>query len=401
MELTKEKILINNIPVTPNSYNTDSKSTNQKHSYSVLVNSNETNKMEKNKHSLINSEEQPGSVSLVHPDPSIPLTRVVPLVPNVLNTTLHSQSSVVSSSPKEELKHTIKNNTDKVETPPNLVNTKSGDFDTLVLSGGSIHCMILLGSLQYCKDNFLLKKIINYVGTSAGAMCCYLLAIGYTPIEIMVYICTKRILEKMSNINLTSIIHGPNTGITSFSFVHEQLEKMTIDKIGRLITLKELHTYYEKNLTCITYNISMSKMERLNKETYPDMPCLIALRMSCNLPFVFDNFKYLGSFYIDGAVTNNFPIDIGDEIGNKILGLVLLKNINEPSNNAIEYIYQLMSISVNQNVITNIEKASDKCKIIHINPDENFFINFEIDVPTKLDMFSNGYAQIQKIFSLN
>ncbi|MEI8232075.1 MAG: hypothetical protein WCG32_05895 [Actinomycetes bacterium] len=39
------------------------------------------------------------------------------------------------------------------------VPSKSGDFDTLVLSGGSVQAMIMLGALQYAEDNFLLKKI--------------------------------------------------------------------------------------------------------------------------------------------------------------------------------------------------------------------------------------------------
>ena len=137
-------------------------------------------------------------------------------------------------------------------------NNKLGNFDTLVLSGGSINSIIMLGSLQYASDNYLLSHINIYIGTSAGSICCYLLAIGYTPVEIIVYMCTKQILEKMKHFSLLGALKGE--GATTFTYIHESLEKMTIDKIGRLITLKELNTLYNKTLVCITHNFTSNRI---------------------------------------------------------------------------------------------------------------------------------------------
>ena len=284
---------------------------------------------------------------------------------------------------------------DEVESTPDKIG-KSGDFDTLVLSGGSIHAIIMLGSLQYAEDNFLLKKINTYIGTSAGAICGYLLAIGYTPIEIMVYLCTKQILEKMKHFNIVAMMNG--SGGTSYIHIQEQLEKITIEKIGKLLTLKDLHTLFNKKLVCVTYNLTKNCEELLSYETHPDMPCLIALRMSSNLPFIFDHFKYTGSFYTDGGISNNFPIDIGDKLGTKILGLVLHKfnfDFKNPGN-TIEYIYQLMLIPINQSIISKITRASEKCSIIKLEPDKTPFFNFNLDTHTKLEMFSNGFVQMRE-----
>ena len=273
----------------------------------------------------------------------------------------------------------------------------SGDFDTVVLSGGSIHSILLLGSLQYASDNNLLYKVQTYVGTSAGAICCYLLAIGYTPTEIMVYLCTKQILENMKDINIVSMINGG--GGTSFSYINEQLEMMTIEKIGRLITIKELYTLFNKKFICTTYNITLGKPEILSDETYPDMPCLIALRMSCNIPFVFEKFQYLGSNYIDGGISNNFPVDIADNYGNKILGIVLYdvnKNFNETNNNTLNYLYEIMYIPIHQRVINNIENSSTNCSIFKLRTPDILFFNFNIGSQQKLEMFSSGYTQLKK-----
>ena len=79
-----------------------------------------------------------------------------------------------------------------IELSENIV--QIADYDTLVLSGGSSKGILTLGALQYCYDNFLLNKIETYVGTSSGAIISFLLIIGYSPIEIMVYICCNGLL---------------------------------------------------------------------------------------------------------------------------------------------------------------------------------------------------------------
>jgi predicted acylesterase/phospholipase RssA len=277
----------------------------------------------------------------------------------------------------------------------------SGDFDTLVLSGGSIHSIIILGALQYATDNYLLKSVNTYIGTSAGAICSYLLAIGYDPIEIMVFLCTKQILERMKQFNIVAMINGG--GATSFSHLYEILEKMTIEKIGRLLTFKELYDNFGKKLICLTHNLTKNKEEILSYETYPNMPCLIALRMSSNLPLIFEKFKYLDNFYVDGVVSNNFGIDIADKNGKKILGVVLHdinKNNNfnneNNNNNIIEYIYKIISVPVIQRITNKINNCSERCKIIILKPDDTMFFNFNLDTHKKLEMFSKGYIQMKE-----
>ena len=48
-------------------------------------------------------------------------------------------------------------------------------YDTLVLSGGSSKGIIILGCIQYLVDNYLLKGIETYIGTSVGSIICFLL----------------------------------------------------------------------------------------------------------------------------------------------------------------------------------------------------------------------------------
>ena len=275
------------------------------------------------------------------------------------------------------------------------------NFDTLVLSGGSTKGIIILGALQYLSDNFYLSEIKNFIGTSSGAIICFLLSIGYTPIEIMVYICTHQLLEKIQHFNIVAMING--CGASSFSSIYEQLEKITIEKIGYIPTFADLKNKYNVNFICATYNITENKTEYLSCENNPDLPCLIALRMSSNLPLIFENFKYGSNFYVDGGVSDNFAIDLGDKIGKKILGIYIetddknnLKKENDI--NIIEYIYRLMFIPISQSTMFKINNVSNKCKIVKLQNNKIRFFDFNINSVEKLNMFSSGYQEIKTNF---
>ena len=175
----------------------------------------------------------------------------------------------------------------------NIINYTS-EYDTIVISGGAAKGFAALGSMQYMYDNYLLKNIKNYIGTSVGSMICYLLAIGYTPIEIIVYICTKQLFKKIHQLNIVQMLQGG--GAIHYSHIASELEKMTLRKIGTFVTLKGIKERFGKKLFFPTYNITKGKTEILSADTYPDLPCLTAIRMSSNLPFMFDKFQYNGNF---------------------------------------------------------------------------------------------------------
>lgn len=268
--------------------------------------------------------------------------------------------------------------------------------DTLVLSGGATKGFITLGSLQCIYDQNLHKNFKYFIGTSSGAMICYFLAIGYSPIEIMVYICTRNFMEKLSQINIVSMING--TGAASYNIIQEQLEKMTIDKIGYYPTLLDLKEKFGVILYCVTHNFTEEKTEYLSYITYPNLPCITALRMSSNLPFIFDKYKYGNSFYIDGGISDNFAIDFADKIGEKILGILLQPEIViSDMNNTLEYIYKLMFIPIIQALEYKINNASSKCQVVKLKSSKFNFLTFSLSSKDKLELFSSGYQQMKEI----
>ena len=275
------------------------------------------------------------------------------------------------------------------------------DYNVLVLSGGSIKGLAILGAIQCASDKRLLTQVDTFIGTSAGAMISYLLCIGYTPIEMIVYLCKQQLLEKMSTFNLVALIQG--RGASSFTYLSEHLEKMTIDKIGYLPTMVDIYKNFGKTLVCATYNLTEKRSEYIRYETHPNVPCITALRMSCNIPLIFERFKYGNSMYVDGGISDNFPIQLGDIPGKKVLGILLgigRDNIDvDIEQNTLEYIFKLMIVPIDQSVKYKIMNVSKKCKIVELTLNSKCkdikFFNFNVASSVKLDMFTQGYDQMR------
>jgi len=315
------------------------------------------------------------------------------------------------------------------------------EYDTLVISGGALKGFAILGCLQCLVDQNKLSGVHKYIGTSIGAIIGYLLCIGYTPIEIMVYLAKSNLMERLAKFDVLQAMH--NHGAVSFSIINEVLEKMTIEKIGRLITLGELRDRFGKTLICCTFNLSSQEQEFKTSDDHPEMPCLVALRMSSNLPVLFEPFLYEHSYYVDGCVISTFPIFRVDMDKDVPLGIRFRRSssssattttitsttplvaspttsttpptptekekeessdpppppLEEKKKEKVDYagkslmmfLYDIMVIpsSFLQDLMN--KEYYDKCHIIELDPDGMSSLNFNMNMNTRLEMFSSGY----------
>lgn len=272
-------------------------------------------------------------------------------------------------------------------------------YDTLVLSGGGVKGFCILGALHACVDRKLLTHINKFVGTSIGAILCYLLIIGYTPLEILLEVYSNRWLDKVGNYSLVDMIKGK--GAISYEFIHNAMLFLTKKKLDEVPTLKYLYDRFNKVLVCCTYNTTNCKVEYLNYETHPELDAITALRMSSNIPLIFDRFKYRDCFYVDGGVVDNFPVLYAESIGKNVLGIYLditednLKDV--PEDGMVAYISRLMYIPIINNTRTRISFKSDNTVIVKIQSG-SLRNNVEFDVKSvdRLNMYSIGYKAVKK-----
>ena len=270
-------------------------------------------------------------------------------------------------------------------------------YNKLVLPGGCINGILLLGCLQYLHELNLLSNINNYVGTSIGSGISYLLAIGFTPIEIMIKLCTSQFTEKLSNINILSL--GNGNGLCDWKIIDNFFDELTLSKIGRTLTLKELYNEFNKEVVFVTYNYTMDRTEYLSHHNHPNMSCKLAFRLSSNIPIMFSRVQYLNCYYLDGGMMNNFALN---KIKNQDIALAI--GLNEEHCNDInkefkihEYIYDLMCNFINKQGKDNNKKIIKNCDKIILNTNNNFSaMNLKISTNNKLNMFSDGYQQSKK-----
>jgi predicted acylesterase/phospholipase RssA len=265
-----------------------------------------------------------------------------------------------------------------------------------VLAGGAISGFSLLGAIQYLQDKNILCNIDKFIGTSIGAIIGYLICIGYAPVELMVVLCRNNFLDKLSQFDVLNVIHGG--GAASFSIVQEVIEKLTIQKISRFITMGELKELYGKTLVCCTYNQTKDCVEYIGSETHPNIPCLVALRMSANLPFLFEPFHYDGNVYIDGGIVDNLPISALEE-NDKAIALRLLtsKNNNE-SVSFMDDLMDIMTIPTRHLEKFRLEKVNHQCVVVVLSTKVSF-LKFNVDKTEKFDLFSFGYNTMREHFN--
>jgi NTE family protein len=266
------------------------------------------------------------------------------------------------------------------------------EFDTIVLSGGGVKGIALLGAMQYLVDNDVLKKTDTYVATSIGAMIAYLVAIGYTPVEIMVYISTSRILEELAEIDVSHILAGK--GALDFERVARHVRRMTRTRLDvETLSLREVWTRFKKRLYVVTFNYTARKMEVLGPDTHPDLDCFTAIKLSATLPLVFNRASHGGSEYIDGGIVNNFPMDVGEQVGKRVLGLRILEKTGTDKN-LLEYIYTLFFIPIT--LRTNEIVRNSRSTVFEIEVNECRVYRFFLAVKDRFNMFSDGYQSAKQ-----
>ena len=271
-------------------------------------------------------------------------------------------------------------------------------FNSLILSGGGTKGFCTLGALQYMQDNKIIDDTLDtFAGTSIGSIISFFMAIGYTPIEIVVYLCSNNVLETLKVNHIGDIFTGE--GIYNYSVIYSHCEKMILSKIDYIPTLKQLKDNFKKELIVCTYNLSQHKKEYIDYTNYPDLSCLDAIRMSSNLPFIFNDFIYNGDEYIDGGVIENFPISLMEtKLKDKKTISIYLddeKIISQDDKilKIIDKIYNIITIPIRETV--NLKKYEKD--IIHIKVENVKIYTFNLSHSRKLELFSQGY-NIAKIF---
>lgn len=293
------------------------------------------------------------------------------------------------------------------------------NYTSLVLSGGGLRASCMLGILENLGRDIDLTNIINFAGTSSGAVVCFLLIIGFNPSEIIANICSFQLLNKLKEqLQYYNLIKIQNGGIISFSIITDFLIFCMKQKnISENITFEELHSIFNKNYTVVSVNCTHKRVEYFSHTSTPQLEILKSLQMSCSVPFIFEVCEYNNSVYIDGGIKDNFPIDIlfpHCGAGNKLLGITMKEKIDnyiptkfvlhlisrspdswKPLNKSVVLLFKYINSLFENKYQKNINIDSKSTVICY---DANIFpFNFGIDISILIDLFMEGYNWINPL----
>lgn len=285
---------------------------------------------------------------------------------------------------------------EKEEIPPKIPN-----FTHLIMGGGGFMGTVYIGALSYLyQEPELIKNIKTVIGTSVGSVFATAFVLDIPMIEIETYF--KYIFNeetKLYDINIVNFLnifetYGLDDGKRCFTHIIDHVKQMTFLDIAKK-TGKDL-------IICAT-NAHNMKATYFSVNTTPNVLVLDAVNASCAIPILMKPVKIGDTYYVDGSITDDLPIQvIPNSVSCDNILIMSLSGCDAPETKDISFpllLFNILSTFVKNPAIKYIYKSKYKyyihfCNIpipavSYILEKDNIYICTNID---KLDKcFEIGY----------
>lgn len=281
------------------------------------------------------------------------------------------------------------------------------NFKSICLSGGGVNGFIHIGVLDYLSEKKHLELLDTIVGTSIGALIGFLYFLKIDPKELF-DIFSKIETSQCFNLEyIDKLIY--KYGIDSGEYYIAKIIDIIVERgESPVITFQELYTRYKKRLIICGTNVSNHSPVYFSNTTFPNMKIIDAIRITTCIPFLFTPVEYQNELYVDGFLTDNYPIvyTINDyksrmfsskhnknEYNKNVLG-IFIHNSNSPlKNDTFEnYIYNLFGCIR--------RKTGDQECTVFITP-SILPTNFSISIEQKKELHQSGIDSVKKYLEKN
>ena len=266
-------------------------------------------------------------------------------------------------------------------------------IDTLVLSGGSLKGIAQIGVIRALKEKNILQNIKIIAGTSVGSILGCLHVIGYSPDELEEL--TNVInFDLIKNIKMEHILN--KFGLDEGKKIECVLEELFKNKnFDENINLQELYQKTKIKLIMTTVCVNKNEIQYLSHENFPNLKVITAIRMSISIPLWFTPVKYEGNLYTDGAIIDNYPINLFRKRKKKVIGVYLTEKYeNCEINNIEDYffgIYKCVFKGLSLNLTNKYEKNTIKLELPPVN-----ILNLGINNQQKKNLYNFGFNETIK-----
>ena len=282
-------------------------------------------------------------------------------------------------------------------------------YSNLVLSGGALRGIGLLGAIKYLEELDYMKYIKNYIGTSAGAIICFFIILGYKSNEIKDIIINE--INTFVDLDFENI---PNF-LDDYGIDDCNKNKEILIKYLKLktdledITFIDFTKKYGLNLIITGSNLTTHKLDYFNVDNTPDMSIIHSLLITSCVPLIYKPIKYNDCIYIDGGIYNNFAIDYFKKNKNETLGINVNSYFSRKNNNFLDYFNNIIYSIMNKLTYDNLNN-NENYNIYNIYFDKNMeddvkFSLIDLKIEVNIDKinynFDYGYNDFKKNFKID
>lgn len=181
----------------------------------------------------------------------------------------------------------------------------------LVISGGGPIMIQIISSIQELerKEYLNMKNIESIYGTSAGGIVAVLISLSFDWETINDYI-IKRPWHDVFPIKVQNIFDAySKKGLFDKKIIEKCFKPLFDAKdISLNITMKEFFNLTNIDIHMYTFEINEYKVKDISHESFPDLPVLTAIQMTCALPLLITPVCIDDKCFIDGGVGCNYPL---------------------------------------------------------------------------------------------
>lgn len=267
------------------------------------------------------------------------------------------------------------------------------EFDAIVIGGGGLKGLAFLGAIQFFAENDLFKNVKTFAGTSAGALICLLLVLGYSPTEqLQMNLETSFLKMKPLNEILSS------SSLLDFSLLIQKLDEVCRNKMNKSPTFQELFEYSGKSLRVVAFNVSKNSQHLFSEKETPDVLVVDAVRFSCSLPLVFEpQISDWGDLFFDGGLINNLPVDVvldSDRIFVVSTGSSApLEGVALSFSDIVQIVISVPTVSSDLLRIERIKTEYPEKTLFHVDIKNSYSVSATLGMSNeeKLNCFKTGY----------
>lgn len=198
----------------------------------------------------------------------------------------------------------------------------------LVISGGACYGISLLGIFNYLYLENKLNNIKYVAANSIGSFfsLVYCLDVPLNLVEEIIKEIIKSNLYSITNENFPNLFI--ENGIFEASYLLIKIKKFIKDKYNiEDLTFLELSKKFGKNLYISTTLFKNSTNKIFSVDNTPNISIFDAVSASMSIPLMMKPVKIENEYYIDGFLSNNFPIDIFSNIDDNLILSILFSTI--------------------------------------------------------------------------